>query len=89
MQLVDEQDRVVGVPQLSMIFLRRSSNSPRYLVPATEAADVERQDPLVEQGLRHVAGDDAVREALRDRRLADAGSPINAGCSSCGARGSG
>jgi hypothetical protein len=34
-QLVDEQDRVVGVAELLDDLLGRSSNSPRYLVPAT------------------------------------------------------
>ena len=38
-----------------------------------ERADVERQDALVLQALGHVAGDDALREPLGDRRLADAG----------------
>ena len=57
----------------SMIFLSRSSNSPRYLVPGHERPDVERQDPLVQQDVRHVAGDDPMGEALGDGRLADAG----------------
>ena len=35
-ELVDEQDRVV-LSISSTIFFRRSSNSPRYLVPATRA----------------------------------------------------
>ena len=34
-QLVDEQDAVALASISSMIFLRRSSNSPRYFVPAT------------------------------------------------------
>ena len=34
-EFVDEEDRVVGAASSSMIFLSRSSNSPRYLVPAT------------------------------------------------------
>jgi len=48
-----------------MIFLRRSSNSQR--------SDVQGEDPLVEQDVRDVARDDAVRQTLGDRRLADAG----------------
>ena len=38
-----------------------------------ERADVEGQDPLVQQDVRHVAGDDPLRQALDDGRLADAG----------------
>ena len=34
-QLVDEEDDVVGLRSSSMTALRRSSNWPRYLVPAT------------------------------------------------------
>ena len=56
----------------SMIFLSRSSNSPRYFVPGDERADVEGQDALVEQGLGDVAGDDPMGQALGDRGLADA-----------------
>ena len=57
----------------SMIFLSRSSNSPRYFVPGDERADVEGQDPLVEQDVRDVARNDAMGEALGDGGLADAG----------------
>ena len=53
--------------------LSRSSNSPRYFAPATIEPEVERDDGLVAQALRHVAGDDALGEALDDRGLADAG----------------
>ena len=60
-----------------MISLRtafsRSSNSPRYLAPATIDADVERDEPLVLQALGHVAVDDAPGQALDDGGLADAG----------------
>ena len=38
-----------------------------------ERADVERQEALAQQRLRHVAGDDALGQALDDGRLADAG----------------
>ena len=37
-----------------------------------QGADVERDQPLVLQLLRHVAGDDALGQPLDDRRLADA-----------------
>ena len=64
-------------PSLSLISastaLRRSSNSPRYLAPATIAAEVERDQPAAAQRLRHVAGDDALGEPLDDGGLADAG----------------
>ena len=52
---------------------RRSSNSPRYLVPATMRAEVEREHALVLEPLGHVAGGDALRDALDDGGLADAG----------------
>ena len=51
----------------------RSSNSPRYFAPAIERAHVERHQPLVAQAFRHVAVDDAQREAFGDGGLADAG----------------
>ena len=57
----------------SMIFLRRSSNSPRYFVPATSEPMSSVSTRLLSRMSGHVAGDDAVREALGDRRLADAG----------------
>ena len=57
----------------SMIFLSRSSNSPRYFVPGDERSDVEGQDALVQQRLRDIAADDPLREALGDGGLADAG----------------
>ena len=64
-------------PSLSAISFstafRRSSNSPRNLAPATSAAHVQRDQPLVAQTFRHVAVDDALRQTLDDGRLADAG----------------
>ncbi len=63
----------------SMIFLSRSSNSPRYFVPGDERADVEGQDALVDQGLGHVAGNDPLRERLGDGGLADSGLPDERG----------
>ena len=57
----------------SMIFLRRSSNSPRYFVPATSEpmSSVSRRLPWSVSGTSPF--DDAVREAFGDRGLADAG----------------
>ena len=51
----------------------RSSNSPRYLVPAISAPRSSGHEPLVLQGSGHVAVGDALGEALGDRGLADAG----------------
>ena len=41
------------------------------LRPGEQRAEVERPDPLALQPLGHVAGDDALREALDDRGLPD------------------
>ena len=51
----------------------RSSNSPRYFAPAISDAHVERQQLLVLEAFRHVAVEDAQRQAFDDRGLADAG----------------
>ena len=56
----------------SMIFLSRSSNSPRYLVPATSDPMSRVRTRLLMQRLGDVAGDDPMGEALGDRGLADA-----------------
>ena len=53
--------------------LSRSSNSPRYFDAGDHRTEVERDDGLVAQALRHVAGHDALGQALDDRGLADAG----------------
>ena len=53
--------------------LSRSSNSPRYFAPAIMAPMSSAIKPAILQRLGNVAGDDALREALGDRRLADAG----------------
>ena len=53
--------------------LRRSSNSPRYFAPASIEPRSSDDHALVLQHLRHVAGDDSLRQAFDDRRLADAG----------------
>jgi hypothetical protein len=64
-------------PRASWISLRtafrRSSNSPRYLEPASSApmSSATTRRSLSCSG--HVAGDDALGEALGDRGLADAG----------------
>ena len=53
--------------------LSRSSNSPRYLAPAISAPMSSASSFLSCQAFRHVAVDDAQRQALDDRGLADAG----------------
>ena len=53
--------------------LNRSSNSPRYFAPATIEPMSSEIEPLVAQAVGNVALDDAARETLGDRGLADAG----------------
>ncbi len=53
--------------------LRRSSNWPRYLVPATTEARSSVTIRLVAQELGHLVLDDALGQPLDDRGLADAG----------------
>ena len=72
-QLIDEQDRVVGVAELLDDLLQALLELAAVLGAGHERPDIEGQDALVEQGLRHVAGDDPVGQALGDGRLADAG----------------
>ena len=50
---------------------RRSSNSPRYLAPATIADRSRLIDPLAPEALGDVTLDDPLREALDNRGLAD------------------
>ena len=76
-------DRVELVDEEDDLALRRGDLREHGLEPLLELAavlgardqraDVERPDALALQSLRHVAGDDALREPLGDRRLADAG----------------
>ena len=61
-----------------MIRFRRSSNSPRYFVPATRAPMSRVRRRLLEQGLRNVTSDDPLRQpfgngGLADARIADQG----------------
>ena len=56
----------------SITALIRSSNWPRYLVPRHHEREVERDDLLLVEDLRDVAGGDLLGQALDDRRLADA-----------------
>ena len=72
-ELVDEEDRVVGVAELLDDLLEPFLELAAVLRPGDERADVQGQDPLVQQRLGDVAGDDPVGQALGDGGLADAG----------------
>ena len=69
--------KVMTWPSESVISLRtalsRSSNSPRYLAPATMADMSRLTTRLSFERLGHVALDDAAGQALDDGGLADAG----------------
>ena len=69
--------KVMTSPPASVISLStalsRSSNSPRYLAPATIEPRSRLMTRLVLQTLGHVALDDAAGEALDDGGLADTG----------------
>ena len=53
--------------------LSRSSNSPRNFGARHHGAEIERHELLALERFRHVVVDDAQRQALGDRGLADAG----------------
>ena len=71
-QLVDEEHAVAGGLDLLDDLLEPLLELAAVLGAGDERADVERQQPLAHQRLRHVAGDDALGQALDDRGLADA-----------------
>src|SRR5215212_6973808 len=70
-ELVDEQDRVVRVPELLDDLLEALLELAAVLRPGDERTDVEGQHALVEQDVRHVPGDDPMGEPFGDRGLAD------------------
>ena len=73
-QLVDEEDDLAGgVGDLLEHGLEPLLELAAVLGAGEQRAEVERPDALALQRLRHVAVDDALGEALDDRRLADAG----------------
>ena len=73
MQLVDEQDDLaVRLLDLLQDSLKAFFELSPKLRTGDERAEVERTHPLVLQDLRHVAEEDAPREALDDRGLAHA-----------------
>ena len=73
-QLVHEQDDLaVGLLDLLEDGLQALLELAAVLRAGDQRADVERDDAAVAELLGHVAGDDALGEALGDRGLADAG----------------
>ena len=73
-ELVDEEDDLPrGALDLLQDRLETFLELAAVLRPREQRADVERPDALAFQALRYVTRDDSLREALDDRRLADAG----------------
>ena len=73
-QLVDEQDHLaLRLGDLAQHRLQAVLELAAVLAARDQRADVERDQAAVLQALGHVAGDDALGEALGDRGLADAG----------------
>ena len=71
-QLVDEHDDVRVLGELLHDRLEALFELPAVLRAGDDQRDVERQDALVGEEVRHVAVDDLLREPFDDRRLADA-----------------
>ena len=71
-QLVDEQHAVAGVLDLFDDLLEALFELAAVLRAGDQRADVQCEQALAQQRLRHVARDDALRQALDDGRLADA-----------------
>ncbi len=72
-ELVDEQDDLAfRVGHFLQDGLQAIFELAAVLRAGDQRAHVERHDPLVLQPFRHVAANDALRQALDDRRLADA-----------------
>jgi hypothetical protein len=88
-QLVDEEHDVAHAAHSVMTALMRSSNWPRYFVPATISARSSTTMRL----LRRMSGTRfsmiCVARPSTIAVLPTPGSPRSTGCSSCGARGSG
>ena len=72
-QLVQEEDTFSDCRISFMTALSRSSNWPRYFVPATRAPRSSWSSRLCDEHVRHVVVDDLLGEALDDGRLAHAG----------------
>src|SRR5690606_5225439 len=74
MELVDEEDdRALRRLDLLEHGLEAVLELTAVLRPCDHRAEVEREQALVAQALRHVTGRDALGDALDDRGLADAG----------------
>ncbi len=71
-QLVDEHDDVRVLGQLLHDRLEALFELTAILRAGDDERDVQREDPLVGEEVRHVAVDDLLRQAFDDRRLADA-----------------
>ena len=71
-QLVDEDDDVRVVGQLLHDRLEALFELTAILGAGDDQRDVEGQNPLVRQEVRHVAVDDLLRQPFHDGRLADA-----------------
>jgi hypothetical protein len=79
-QLVEERDDLpVGAADLLEDALEPLLELAAVLRAGHHRAEVERDQLLVAQRLGHVAGHDPLGQALDDRGLADAGSPISTG----------
>ena len=72
-QLVDEQHDVAARADLLQDLLQALLEVAAVARAGDERAEVERVDLLALEGLRDLAADDVLREALDDRGLADAG----------------
>ena len=72
-QLVDEHDDVRVLGELLHDRLQALFELTAVLRARDDQRDVEREDALVGQEVRHVAVDDLLREPLDDRRLSDTG----------------
>ncbi len=73
-QLVNEQDDLaLGVRDLLEHRLEALLELAAVLRARHQRPEIERHDPLVAKPLGHVAADDALRQPLGNRRLADAG----------------
>ena len=72
MQLVDEQDDGLVLHDLGDDALEAVLEVTAILGAGHEGGHVERPDVAAAEHLRDVAGDDALRQALDDGRLADA-----------------
>ena len=72
-QLVEEEDDVLRLADLLHDRLQALLELAAILGAGHQGAEVELQEPLVHQHVRHVVSDDLLGQALDDRRLADAG----------------